>query len=50
MLEPDRLAAALTDRYRIERDLRSGGMATVDLAHDVRHERKVALKVNRRTA
>jgi hypothetical protein len=35
----------LTDRYRIERELGSGGMATVYLAHDVRHDRKVALKV-----
>ena len=35
----------LADRYRIERELGSGGMATVYLAHDVRHDRKVALKV-----
>src|SRR5574341_2563557 len=42
-----RLAAALTDRYRIERELGQGGMATVYLAHDVRHDRKVALKVLR---
>lgn len=39
------LAAALADRYRIERELGAGGMATVYLAHDVRHDRKVALKV-----
>ena len=39
----DRLAAALADRYRIERELGQGGMATVYLAQDLRHERKVAL-------
>ena len=42
-----RLAAALTDRYTIERELGAGGMATVYLAHDIRHDRKVALKVLR---
>jgi serine/threonine protein kinase/WD40 repeat protein len=41
----DRLSAALADRYRIERELGQGGMATVFLAHDVRHDRKVAIKV-----
>ncbi len=41
------LAAALSDRYRIERELGQGGMATVYLAHDVRHDRRVALKVLR---
>ena len=41
----DRLAAALADRYRIERELGQGGMATVHLAHDLKHDRKVALKV-----
>src|SRR5574339_1314602 len=43
----DRLTTALADRYRIERELGQGGMATVYLAHDVRHDRKVALKVLR---
>jgi len=43
----DRLAAALADRYRIERELGAGGMATVYLAHDLKHNRKVALKVLR---
>jgi eukaryotic-like serine/threonine-protein kinase len=37
--------AALADRYRIERELGRGGMATVYLAHDLRHDRPVALKV-----
>ncbi|UCD25597.1 MAG: protein kinase [Gemmatimonadota bacterium] len=41
------LTTALTDRYAIERELGAGGMATVYLAHDVKHERKVALKVLR---
>jgi eukaryotic-like serine/threonine-protein kinase len=42
-----RLSAALVGRYAIERELGAGGMATVYLAHDVRHDRKVALKVLR---
>jgi eukaryotic-like serine/threonine-protein kinase len=44
---PPRLTTALADRYRIEQRLGEGGMATVYLAHDVRHDRKVALKVLR---
>jgi serine/threonine-protein kinase len=41
----DRLNAALEGRYRIERDLGEGGMAMVYLADDLRHNRKVAIKV-----
>jgi serine/threonine protein kinase len=37
----------MADRYSIERELGRGGMATVYLAHDVRHDRPVALKVLR---
>jgi serine/threonine-protein kinase len=43
----DRLKAALADRYLIERELGAGGMATVYLAQDVKHERQVAIKVLR---
>ncbi|HEY6224436.1 MAG TPA: protein kinase [Gemmatimonadales bacterium] len=42
-----RLTSALAGRYTIERELGAGGMATVYLAHDVRHDRKVALKLLR---
>ena len=42
-----RLVASLADRYRIERELGQGGMATVYLAEDLKHHRKVALKVLR---
>ena len=38
----ERLKAALADRYRIERELGEGGMATVYLAHDIRHDRPVS--------
>ncbi|MFL5519991.1 MAG: protein kinase domain-containing protein [Gemmatimonadales bacterium] len=47
MTAPDRLVAALSDRYRIEHELGAGGMATVYLAHDLKHERKVAIKILR---
>ncbi|MFB3111981.1 MAG: serine/threonine-protein kinase, partial [Gemmatimonadales bacterium] len=43
----DRLTAALADRYAIQRELGSGGMATVYLAEDLKHKRKVAVKVLR---
>ena len=43
----DLLAAALADRYRVERELGRGGMSMVYLAHDLRHDRLVALKVLR---
>jgi serine/threonine-protein kinase len=41
----ERLAEALKDRYTLQRELGRGGMATVYLAEDIRHERKVAVKV-----
>ena len=50
MTEPeplDRLKAALADRYALEREIGAGGMATVYLAEDLRHHRKVAVKVLR---
>ncbi len=41
----ERLSSALSDRYRLERELGQGGMATVYLAHDLKHDRDVAIKV-----
>ena len=41
----DRLRAALADRYTVDRELGRGGMASVWLAHDLRHDRPVAIKV-----
>jgi eukaryotic-like serine/threonine-protein kinase len=43
----DRLRAALSDRYELDRELGAGGMATVYLATDRKHRRRVALKVMR---
>ncbi len=43
----DRLTAALADRYRLEGEAGAGGMATVYLADDLKHDRKVAIKVLR---
>lgn len=40
-----RLTAALADRYRIERELGAGGMATVYLAVDIKHDRDIVAKV-----
>ncbi len=40
-----RLSAALAGRYRLDRELGAGGMATVYLAHDLKHDRPVAIKV-----
>jgi serine/threonine-protein kinase len=47
MTEQTRLEAAVGDRYRVERELGRGGMATVYLAEDLKHHRQVALKVLR---
>ena len=43
---PQRLAAAFDDTYRLIRELGRGGMATVFLATDLKHEREVAVKVS----
>ena len=42
-----RLSTALADRYKIEREIGAGGMATVYLAEGLKHKRKVAVKVLR---
>ena len=47
MSDMTRLTTALEERYRIERQLGAGGMATVYLATDLKHDREVALKVLR---
>ncbi|HXY68954.1 MAG TPA: protein kinase, partial [Gemmatimonadales bacterium] len=43
----DRLEGAIAERYRLERELGRGGMATVYLAHDLKHDRPVAIKILR---
>ena len=43
----DRLKTVLQDRYTIDRELGRGGMAVVYLAHDIKHERQLAIKVLR---
>jgi len=45
MTSIERVTAALADRYRIVREMGAGGMATVYLAHDIKHDRDVAIKV-----
>ena len=45
--DQERLTRALADRYRLEREIGSGGMATVYLAEDLKHRRQVAIKVLR---
>ena len=42
---PERLREAIADRYRIEEEIGRGGMAAVYLAEDLKHARKVAIKV-----
>lgn len=41
----EQLKTALADRYRLERELGQGGMATLYLAHDLKNDRKVAIKL-----
>lgn len=45
MNDTSRLSTALVDRHALERELGAGGMATVHLAHDLKHDRDVAIKV-----
>jgi TolB-like protein/tRNA A-37 threonylcarbamoyl transferase component Bud32 len=47
MEDQERLTRALADRYRVEGEIGKGGMATVYLAHDLKHDRPVAIKVLR---
>ena len=47
MVLTDRVQAALGTRYRLVRELGAGGMATVFLATDLKHDREVAIKVLR---
>ena len=47
MDQVDRLRAALADRYQLDREIGAGGMAHVYLAHDLQHDRDVAIKVLR---
>ncbi|MEO7610493.1 MAG: AarF/UbiB family protein, partial [Gemmatimonadales bacterium] len=44
---PEALAIALADKYRLEREIGAGGMATVYVAQDLKHGRRVAVKVLR---
>ena len=45
----EQLTGALGDRYRIQRELGQGGVAVVYQAHDLKHERSVAIKVLRQS-
>ena len=45
MSDLSRLTESLADRYQIDREVGAGGMATVYLARDLKHDRQVALKV-----
>jgi serine/threonine-protein kinase len=45
MTDIAQLKAALADRYEVDREVGAGGMATVYLARDLKHDRRVALKV-----
>src|SRR6266540_6243333 len=44
---PSRISGALSGHYRLEQEIGAGGMATVYLAQDLKHDRRVALKVLR---